>query len=82
MSKNKYLFSILAVIGAIIINVFSERIYDYITYLEDRHSNTKTSIDFQTASKSYMKPSFINDIDDLVEEFKQEKKNFKNHTKM
>ena len=77
MSKNKYLFSILAVIGAIIINVFSERIYDYITYLEDRHSNTKTSIDFQTASKSYMKPSFINDIDDLVEEFKQEKKTSK-----
>ena len=51
MSKNKYLFSILAVIGAIIINVFSERIYDYITYLEDRHSNTKTSIDFKLLQK-------------------------------
>lgn len=72
--SNKYILGFFAVLGAIFINVFSERINDYLRELEQSPSDSanSTSISLQS-STTFLKPSIIQDIDDSADEYYKDK---------
>lgn len=70
--KNKYLAIILPIIGLLLIEIFADRINDYLKQFENTGtsvSTNKATLDYRS---SFLNPIIIREIDESVDEYKED----------